>query len=310
MRGVILDLASLDRGDLELGALLELLPQWGVFDRTPPERLDDHLAGAAVALTNKVVIDRATIQRHPELRLICVLATGMNNIDLDAAAERGITVKNVSGYGTPSVSQHVFMLILMLARQQQRYRRAVERGDWSRSDQFCLLDYPIEDLTGKALGIIGHGELGRAVARLGEAFGMTPLIAERKGRQPRPGRLPFERVVAEADVLSLHCPLTPETAGLIDAAVLAAMKPTAWLINTARGGLIDEAALAAALNGGDIAGAALDVLSKEPPPPDHPLLTPRDNLIVTPHIAWAARSARQRIIDLTADNIRSFLAES
>ncbi len=308
MRGVILDLASLDRGDLELGPLLELLPEWGVFDRSPPEQLDDHLAGAAVALTNKVVIDRATMRRHPELRLICVLATGMNNIDLDAATERGIAVKNVTAYGASSVSQHVFMLILMLARQQQRYQWAIERGDWSRGDHFCLLDYPIEDLAGKTLGIIGYGELGRAVARLGEAFGMTPLIAERKGRPPRPGRLPFEQVVAEADVLSLHCPLTPETAGLIDATTLAAMKPTAWLINTARGGLIDEPALARALDRGDIAGAALDVLSEEPPPPDHPLLALRDNLIVTPHIAWAARSARQRIIDLTADNIRAFLS--
>ncbi len=307
MQGVMLDLASLDRGDLDLTELLALLPRWQLHDATGPDELDARLTDAEVVLTNKVVLDRATLERHRHIQLICVLATGTNNIDLDATTELGIAVKNVTGYGTSSVVQHVFALMLALARRLPAQLDAVKRGDWSRSPQFCLLDQPIDDLAGKRLGIVGYGELGRAVARMGECFGMEALIAERRGEPPRPDRLPFEQVIAEADVLSLHCPLTPQTERLIDAEVLAAMQPSAWLINTARGGLIDEAALANALDRGIIAAAALDVLSQEPPPADHPLLAPRENLIVTPHIAWAARSARQRIVDLTCDNIRAYL---
>jgi len=308
MRGVMLDRASLDRGDLDLTRLLTLLSGWRLHDATPPAKLDAHLDGAEVVLTNKVVLDRATLERHRRLRLVCVLATGTDNVDLDAAAALGITVRNVTAYGTTSVVQHLFALMLALARRLPAQLDAVAAGDWSRSEQFCLLDQPIDDLAGKRLGIIGHGELGQAVARTGECFGMIPLIAERRGEPPRRGRLPFEQVVAKADVLSLHCPLTPQTEKLIDATVLAAMPRHGWLINTARGGLVDEAALANALDRGIIAAAALDVLSQEPPPPDHPLLTPpRENLIVTPHVAWAARSARQRIIDLTCDNIEAYL---
>ncbi len=309
-RAVMLDRASLDRGDLDLQPLLDLPLKWRLFDKTAPAQLDTHLDDAQIILTNKVVLDRNTLLRHREIRLICVLATGMNNIDLEAAQDLGIQVTNVTGYGTSSVVQHVFMLMLQLVRKQPQYRRAVASGAWSRSEQFCLLDYPISDLASLTLGIIGYGELGHAVAQLAEAFGMSVLISERKGQTPRPGRLRFDEVITTADIISLHCPLTPETTNLIDAQVLQAMRPDAWLINTARGGLVDENALADALDNGSIAGAALDVLSEEPPPADHPLLIqPRDNLIITPHIAWAARSARQKIIELTAENIAAFLQQ-
>lgn len=307
----MLDRASLDRGDLDLQALLTLPLAWTLFDHTTMAQRDAHLDGAQIVLTNKVVIDRPMMARHRQIELICVLATGTNNIDLDAARDFGITVKNVSGYGTSSVVQHVFMLMLELVRRQPEYQQAVAEGAWHRSDQFCLLDFPIEDLATLTLGIVGYGELGRAVAKTAAAFGMDILIAERKGQTPRPGRHPFDTVIAQADIVTLHCPLTAETQNLIDATVLEAMQPTAWLINTARGGLVDETALAHALDQGSIAGAALDVLSQEPPPLDHPLLArPRDNLIVTPHIAWAARSARQKIIALTQQNIVAFLQQN
>ena len=308
MHGVILDKATLDRDDLDFSPLLALLPKWTLFDQTHPADLDEHIGDAEIILTNKVTLDHGTLQRHPRIRLICVLATGTNNIDLDAANELGIDVRNVTAYGSRSVTQHVFLLILSLARRQRQYVEAVEQGRWSRSEHFCLLDYPIEDISGKTLGIIGYGELGRAVAKMAEAFGMETRIAERAGRPPRPGRLPLQTVIGNADILSLHCPLTPETANMINADTLNAMKDSAWLINTARGGLVDAPALVNALDHGIIAAAALDVLATEPPPADHPLLArPRDNLIITPHIAWAARSARQRIIELTCDNIRAFL---
>lgn len=309
-RATLLDLATIDRNDLDLSPLFELIPEWDIHQQTRPDQLDDRLRDVEIVLVNKVVIDEATLRRHPRLKLICVLATGTDNIHTTAATELGIKVRNVRAYGTRSVTQHVFMLLLSLARHQRDYLQAVADGAWSHSDSFCLLDYPIEEISGQTLGIVGFGELGRAVARMGEAFGMRIMVAERKGHPTRDGREPFERVITEADVLSLHCPLTDETKQIIDRDTLKQMKSTAWLINTARGGLIDELALADALDNGEIAAAAVDVLSQEPPPADHPLLVPkRPNLLVTPHIAWAARSARQRVIELTAENIRHFLTQ-
>ena len=260
-------------------------------------------------ISNKVRLDAAAFAAAPQLRLVCVAATGTNNVDLDAAQRHGVTVCNVRGYATPAVVQHVYALILALTTRLPDYQRDVANGRWQASPYFCLLDHPIRELAGRTLGIVGYGELGSAVARVAAAFGMSVLIAQRAGSAAQAGRLALTELLPLVDILSLHCPLTPQTRGLIGAQELALMKPDALLINTARGGLVDEAALAAALRGGKLGGAGIDVLSEEPPRDNNPLLaTDIPNLIVTPHIAWASREARQRVIDAIAANIRAFLA--
>lgn len=308
MRTVLLDAGSLDRGDLDLEPLIAATTAWVRHEHTPPEQVAERVAEAECVIVNKVVMDEAVMTAAPALRLICVVATGTNNIDHEAAARQGITVCHCRDYGTDSVSQHVLGLILMLARGMNRYDRDVRDGAWQRSRFFCRLDHPIRELGDLTLGIVGHGTLGAATARLGEAAGMTVRIAERPGAtRCRPGRLPFGSVLETADVLSLHCPLTPETRGLIGRAELARMPDGALLINTARGGLVDDAALLDALRTGTLGGAALDVLAEEPPgePPPALLADPPPNLIVTPHCAWGSRRARQRIVDQTAENIRA-----
>jgi glycerate dehydrogenase len=308
-RGAFLDLDTVDRGDLDRGRLEAALRDWRWFAVSDPEPVESRLAGAAVAVTNKVVLDAPRLAAAPGLRLVCVAATGTNNVDLEAARRLGIAVANVRGYATPAVVQHVFGLLLALTTRLVDYRAAVAGGRWSTSACFCLLDYPIRELAGRTLGIVGYGELGRAVGRVAEAFGMQVRVAERRGYPPRPGRLPFEELLPRVDVLSLHCPLSEETRGLVGARELARMRPDAVLINTARGGLVDEAALAAALRAGRLGGAGVDVLSREPPPGDNPLLAPDvPNLIVTPHVAWASREARQRVLDEIALNIEAFRA--
>lgn len=309
MLGIFLDRDSLDRGDLDFFALDNLIDDWRFYGLTRPGDLNDRIRDAEIVVSNKVGIDEAAFQAASRLKLICVAATGYNNVDLDAAQRHGVTVCNVRGYATPSVSQHVFALILSLSIHLGSYRHAVMKGEWQRSPHFCLLDYPIEELAGRTLGIIGHGELGHAVAQLGEAFGMEVIIADHRGSAPRPGRLTFEQVLAAADVLTLHCPLNSETRGLIGATEIQRMKPGALLINTARGGIVDEQALADALRDGWLGGAGIDVLSEEPPLHGNPLLAADiPNLIVTPHIAWASRNARQRLLDEIGDNISAFLA--
>jgi glycerate dehydrogenase len=306
---VFLDLATVDRGDLDLGRLTSACAHWAIHAYTRPAETAARVAGAQVVVTNKVVLDRAALSAAPDLRLVCLTATGTNNVDLDAARDRGIAVANVTGYATAAVVQHVFALILAHATRLLDYQAAVAAGAWSSSPQFCLLDFPIFELAGKTLGIVGYGELGRAVARVAEAFGMQVLIAQRSGGPPQAGRLPLAALLPRADVISLHCPLADNTRDLIGAAELAQMRPTALLVNTARGGLVDGEALAAALRAGTIGGAALDVLSVEPPPPSHPLLAPDiPNLILTPHTAWASREARQRVLDEVAQNIAAFAA--
>lgn len=308
MRGVFLDLATLHPQDLELSALRATLSRWDMHDYSTPADGPRHLEDAAIAVTNKFVIDAALLARTPQLKLICVAATGTNNIDLGAAAERGIAVCNVTGYATPSVVEHVFGLILALQRRLAEQQHAAH-SLWAHQRGFSVLDYPTAELHGKTLGIVGYGELGRAVAAVGAAFGMQVLIAQRPGGDDRDGRVPLDELLRAADVLSLHCPLTSATRGLIGARELTLMKPTALLINTARGGIVDESALMHALRSERLGGAGVDVLTEEPPRHGNPLLLHKlPNLIVTPHVAWASREARQRLVDQIVENIRAFLA--
>lgn len=284
--------------------------QWVDYPVTLAEEVVPRLGGAQVAVVNKVQLGRAALERLPELRMIAICATGTDNVDLAAARERKIVVSNVRGYARHAVPEHVFALALALRRNLLAYREDLRRGLWQRSDQFCLFTHPIRDLAGSTLGIVGRGVLGESVAALGRAFGMEVLFAEHKGAlETRPGYAPFGEVLAASDVLTLHCPLTPETRGMIGAGELARMKPSAILVNTARGGLVDEAALARALREGVIAGAGFDVLTSEPPREGNPLLElDLPNFILTPHVAWASDKAMQAMADQLVENIEAFAA--
>lgn len=309
MRGVFLDLATVDHDDIDLGPLERVLEPLLSHAVTAKADIVGHIGDAEVAISNKVVLDADTIAAAPDLKLICLAATGFNNVDIDAAREHDIAVCNIRGYCTASVAQHALALILALNSHLKEYAALLRDGAWRESPQFTMLDFPIMELTGRKLGIVGYGELGRAVAKLGHAFGMEVLVAARPGTEPSPGRIALESLLPQVDVLSLHCPLTDATRGLIGERELAAMQPHALLINTARGALVDEAALAKALRGGRLGGAGIDVLSEEPPVHGSPLLADDiPNLILTPHIAWAAREARQRAVDEIAENIRAFRA--
>jgi len=312
MQGVFLDLHSLDRNDLDLSALRATLPEWRFYPASAPEEVAERIATAEVVISNKVMLDETLLAGAPHLKLIAIAATGTNNVDLAAAERLGIRVCNIRRYATPSVVQHVFALLLALVRNLTAYRQAAQDGRWQRSDQFCLLDFPIRELGGLTLGIVGYGELGQAVAEVAEkAFGMRLLIAQRPGGPAQPGRLPLQELLPQVDVLSLHCPLSEQTRNLIGERELGLMKPDALLINTARGGIVDETALAAALRAGRLGGAGIDVLATEPPGSDSPLLAGDiPNLIVTPHVAWASREARQRLTDQLAENIRAFLDDA
>lgn len=308
-KGVFLDVGSVDSGDIAWSPLKAMARQWGWHQMTGPQQILRRIIDAELAISNKVVLDRGCLTACENLKLICIAATGSNNVDLEAAAELGIAVTNVTGYATPSVVQHVFSLILSLITHQHNYRMAVARGDWQQASHFCFLDYPIWELSGKCMGILGHGELGRGVSRLAEAFGMQVLVAQRPGRAPAHGRLPLDRLLPLVDVLSIHVPLVENTRNLIGARELALMQSHALLINTARGGIVNETALADALVRGELGGAGVDVVTTEPPVDGNPLLNPDiPNLIVTPHIAWASREARQRLIDGATANIQAFLA--
>ncbi|KHK64060.1 MULTISPECIES: 2-hydroxyacid dehydrogenase [Pseudomonas] len=308
-RAVFLDHASLDLGDLDLAPLRDCFAELHLFAGTRQDEVTERLKDATVAITNKVVIDAAAIAACPELKLILISATGTNNVDLAAARQHGITVSNCQGYGTPSVAQHTIMLLLNLATRLGDYQKAVAEGRWQQASQFCLLDYPIVELQGKTLGLLGHGELGGAVARLAEAFGMRVLLGQIPGRPARPDRVALDQLLPQVDALTLHCPLNEHTRHFIGARELALLKPGTFVVNTARGGLIDEQALADALRNGHLGGAATDVLSVEPPTQGNPLLAgdiPR--LIVTPHNAWGSREARQRIVGQLAENARGYFS--
>ena len=308
MRGVFLDSATVDRHDLDLDALKSSLPNWSIHRATPADKVAEAIQDADIVISNKVVLNRETLQRADALKLICVAATGTNNVDLTAAAEHNITVCNARGYATISVVEHVFSLILALTRHLNDYQTAVNEGRWQTAESFCLLDYPVRELAGQSLGIIGYGELGSAVATMGKAFGMEILVAQRPESTPRAGRHSLQQLLTQADIISLHCPLTDATRNLIDHGEFSLMGKDTLLINTARGGIVNEIALKKALQSGQIAGAAIDVLSKEPPRHGNPLLDePIPNLIVTPHIAWAGINARQSLINAVTENIHAFL---
>jgi glycerate dehydrogenase len=306
---VFLDFATVGPGvdTANIDALLETR----YYDFSDPDEIPARLEGATIVLLNKARLDRDAIAGAGELRLIVLTATGCDNVDIEAAREAGIAVANVREYCSHALAQHVFALILGLTQQVGLYDALVRSGAWSRSRSFALFDYPIRELAGRTLGIVGYGTLGQSVARIGEGFGMRVLIAQRAGEQGAPAadRVPLAQVIEQSDVLSLHCPLTDATRHLLDAEAFGRMKRDAIVINTARGALIDQEALAEALRRGEIGGAGIDVLPEEPPPADHPLLERGiPNLIVTPHIAWAAREARQRAVDQVAENVAAFLA--
>lgn len=302
---VFLDLESLD--DLDLAALAGEFETFETYMATAPEQVAVRIRDAEVVFVNKVPLNAAALQQAPRLKLICVVATGTNNVDLAAAQHLGIQVSNCRAYGNDSVIQHVFALLLALSTRLLDYHQAVRAGRWQQARQFCFLDYPIAELAGKTLGIVGYGNLGQGVGRIAEAFGMQVLVAQRPGGPAEPDRIPLDELLPQVDVLSLHCPLTEHTRNLIDAAALKRMKPSALLLNVARGGIVDEAALAAALRSGELAGAATDVLSVEPPKDGNPLLSNDiPNLIVTPHSAWGSKEARQRILGQTLENVQAY----
>ncbi len=310
MRAVFLDYATVTcNDDLDPTSLRRALPGIELHASTPQADVPAAIASAAVVALNKLRLTREMFAAAPDLRLILLAATGTNNVDLDACRERGIGVCNLRDYCTASVVQHVLGTMLLLTQRLREYDALVRSGAWSRGDQFCLLDYPIRELAGRRLGIVGHGALGKGVAHAARlALGMEILIANRPGGERVPGRLDVDELLPQVDVLSLHCPLTPQTQGMIGAAQLARMQRDALLINTARGALVDSQALADALRGGTLGGAAIDVLPQEPPVDGNPLLAPDiPNLVVTPHVAWAAREARQRCLDEMAANAADFL---
>jgi glycerate dehydrogenase len=313
MKIVVLDGYTMNPGDLDWSPLAKL-GELALHDRTPPGQVEERAAGAAVLLTNKVVLDRELLDRLPDLRFIGVTATGTNVVDLAAARDRGIPVSNVPAYSTASVAQLVFALLLELTQQVGHHAHLTRWGHWSECVDFAFWDRPLVELDGLTLGIVGFGAIGSRVARIGSAFGMRILV-----HTARPERhmselaatgaetAELEALLRASDVVTLHCPLTEQTRTLLNAERLALMKPTAYLINTGRGPLVDEPALAAALKDKRIAGAGLDVLSQEPPPGNHPLLT-APNCFVTPHIAWATKAARLRLLATTIANVAAFLS--
>jgi glycerate dehydrogenase len=306
MHIVILDGYTLNPGDLTWGPF-EALGTLRYFDRTPVAETVERAREAEVIITNKAPLTGEMMAQLPQLKYIGVTATGYNIVDVAAARQRGIVVTNVSDYGSRAVAQQVFAMVLNFTNRVQQHSESVRAGGWVACPDFAYTLRPIPELGGKTLGLMGYGNIARAVAEIGRAFGMR-ILANRRNPRPEPGVtfVDADALFRESDFLSLHCPLTPETEGLVNARTLGLMKPTACLINTGRGPLVVEADLAAALREGKIAGAAVDVLSKEPPTADNPLLS-APNCVITPHNAWAAVEARQRLMQGAADNLRAFL---
>lgn len=309
MKAVFLDADTLGK-DVDLTPIETVTGGLVKHERTTPEQVLERIRGFDTVVVNKVVLNREHFEACPELKTIAVVATGLNNIDQTAAKEHGIRVMNVTNYGRSTVAQHTMALMLALATRLLDYDRDVRAGRWGQSSMFCLMDHPIMELEGRTLGIVGYGDLGQGVAERARAFGMKILLGARPGQEQGEvdgyPRIPLDKLLPQVDVLSLHCLLTDETRNLIGANELRKMKRDALLINTSRGGLVDEQALADALRAGTIAGAGFDVLTEEPPRHGNPLLADDiPNLIVTPHSAWASREARQRIVEITARNLSS-----
>jgi glycerate dehydrogenase len=320
MKGVILDSSSL--GDLvDLTPITATLSEWRVYPFTRSEDILPRISDAQVVLTNKILLDRTAFEQNPQIQLVSIMATGSNNIDLVAAKSSGVTVCNAIAYATPSVVQHTLTLMLNLFTSMPRYLTDTREGRWQQSDVFCRLDHPIIEIKGKTLGIVGLGELGHAVALAARSLGMEVIAATRSGKNlvatpAKPGTDPIARVtldelLSRADVVSLHCPLTVENNLFMDAEKLALMRPEAFLINTARGGLVDSQALIDALTNNQLLGAAVDVLDQEPATANEPLLNhPNLNLLITPHNAWGALESRQRLIGQMQANIINYLNET
>ncbi len=312
MRVVFLDASTVQHAnDVDLSPL-EGIGSFQSYETTTPDQLAERLRDAAIVIANKVRLNAELITAHPDLKVIAVAATGTNNVDLDAARRAGVQVCNVRGYSTESVAQHAVAAMLNLATQMHRY--TAEPTQWASSPIFTRLDYPVIELQGRTLGLIGVGNIGRRVGEIAQALGMRVIGYARPGSNQEVHaewpRVPMDALLAESDVVSLHCPLTEETQGLMNAETLRAMKPGAFLINTGRGELVEEAALLTSLREGHLGGAGLDVLSVEPPPANHPLLEAASslpNLLITPHTAWSSRTARQELIHRVAANIRAFI---
>lgn len=284
--------------------------EWREYDRTSASQAAERIRDATVAIVNKVRLDRAAIEGARNLRLVLVSATGTDNVDVEACRERGIPVRNVVGYGATSVAEHVFSLVLALRRNLVAYRQSVLDGRWEASGQFCYHDYPVTELRGSRLVLVGGGAIGGEVGRIGGAFGMEVVVAARKGAKPGPGRVAFDEALASADVISLHCPLTPETRGLLGEREFGLMRRRPILVNTARGALIDGPALVEAMREGKLSGVGLDVLAVEPIAADDPVraIIGRSDVIVTPHVAWAGRAAQKRVADTLSEEMDSFFA--
>jgi len=307
-QNVILDAYTANPGDCSWSPV-EDLADCAIYDRTAPPDVLARVGDADIVMLNKAVLNAETIAQAPNLKYVGILATGCNTIDLDAAKKRKLTITNVPGYSTPSVAQHTFALLLELTNQVSTHSLDARDGGWSRNVDYCYWLSPQRELSGRVLGLIGFGQIGQAVARIAQALGMKVIVHRRDTRSPPPPGVEYvtlDRLFMESDVVSLHCPLTPETKGLVNAARLAQMKSTALLINTSRGLLLQEEELSTALKAQEISGAAVDVLSTEPPDSDNPLLS-APNCLVTPHLAWASAAARARLIQIAADNLRAFL---
>lgn len=309
MTAVFLDYSTMGDG-LDLTPLAALLPDLQIFDATTNEQVAGRIRDAEFVFVNKIRLDDALFEQAPRLRFIGITATGTDNIDMESAARHGVAVANIRAYCTQAVTEHVFGVLLMLTHSLGKYSAAVRRGAWQRASDFCMLDYPVRELSLMTLGIVGLGELGSSVARTARHFGMDVIVAARPGEGTVPeGRVAFDEVLERADVISLHCPLDEHTQGLFGAGEFQRMKNTAILINTARGALVDTMALAHALRSGEIAAAAIDVLPMEPPVDGDPLLDYEgENLVITPHVAWSTDRARQEAIAELAANVAAFLA--
>lgn len=306
MKAVVLDWVTMSPASLQTDALSALPLDWTFYDETRPEQVRQRIADADIVFTNKVRLNAATLNGS-RCRYIGVLATGTNNIDLKYCQANSITVNNVAGYGTDTVAQHTLMLLLNLATRFTDYHRDVQNGTWAAASQFCLNSYPVTELAGKHAVIVGHGDLGQRVASLYRALGMRVTVAARPGKA-HDDRPSLASLAPTADVLSLHCQLSDDTDQMVNEALLHLLPSHAFIINTARGGLIDECALLQALKQGRIGGAGLDVLSEEPPPASHPLLqVSLPTLLITPHSAWLSREARQRLLDDAVNQLAQFL---